>query len=224
MKPLNTQFFTLLTALAFLGFTVSAIAGKPSCPDGSCNGNETPASCPVDCDGGGSGGQEYPTYDVTFNPDNDLYGSGGTKWQSGQKQEGITYFLSDQQGGTGVMDLSYFRAPSPAGPFTYPRGENCFDQPTPINAVQFYGDKNGWAIFKGSFIGHSDDGVMDFMYLFTLKGYFDDPSDWLPQVFTTVTISSWELKLAKKREDNLYSNITCTGGGSLVDVITVSRN
>jgi hypothetical protein len=221
---MNTRFLTVLITLAFLGFTVSAIAGKPLCPDGSCNGNETPASCPADCDGGGGGGQEYPTYDVTFNPDDDLYGSGGTKWQSDQKQESITYFLSDQQGGTGVMDLSYFREPSPAGPFTYPRGENCFDQSTPINAVQFYGDKNGWAIFKGSFIGHSDDGVMDFMYLFTLKGYFVDLSDWLPQISTTVKITSWELKLAKKREDNLYSNITCTGDGPLADVITVSIN
>ena len=178
------------------------------------------AERPADCDVGG--GQKYPTYDVTFL--GDLDGSGGTKWQSGQKQEGITYFLSDQQGGTGDMDLSYFRDPFPGGPFTGQRGVNCFDQSTPINAVQFYRDKNGNPIFKGSFIGHSDDGAMDFMYLFTLKGYFDVPSDWLPQISTTVAISSWEMKLKKKREDNLYSNITCTGSGSLTDVITVSRN
>jgi hypothetical protein len=217
---MNTRFLTVLTTLAFLSFFVSAFAAKPLCPDGACNGNETPASCPADCDVGV--GQEYPAYDVTFG--GDLNGSGGSKWQSDQKQESITYFLSDQQGGTGEMDLSYFRNPSPAGPFTGPRGVNCFDQFTPINAVQFYRDKNGWAIFKASFIGHSDDGTMDFMYLFTLKGYFDFPSDWLPQISTTVPISSWELKLKKKREDNLYSNITCTGSGPLVDIITVSRN
>jgi len=223
---MNTRFLTVLTTLAFIGFSVSAFAAKPLCPDESCNGNETPTSCPDDCDGGGGGGggQEYPTYDVTFNLVGDLYGSGGTKWQSGQKQEGITYFLSDQQGGADDMDLSYFRGPYPDGPFTGPRGVNCFDQFTPINAVQFYRDKNGNPIFKGSFIGHSDNGANDFMYLFTLKGYFDVPSDWLPQISTTVTINSWELKLKKKREDNLYSNITCTGGGPLADVITVSRN
>jgi hypothetical protein len=219
---MNTRFLTVLTTLAFIGFSVSAFAAKPFCPDGSCNGNETPTSCPDDCDEGGGGGQEYPSYNVTFG--GDLYGSGGTKWQSGQKQEGITYFLSDQQGGTGDMDLSYFRVSHPDGPFTDTRGVNCFDQSTPINAVQFYRDKNGMAIVKGSFIGYSDNGAMEFMYLFTLKGYLEVPSDWLPTTSTTVPITSWELKLKKKREDNLYSNITCTGGGPLADVITVSRN
>ena len=145
-------------------------------------------------------------------------------WQSDSNQNSITYFASDPQGGTGDMDLSYFRDPSPDGPFTGSRGVNCFDQFTPINAVQFYRDKNGAAILKGSFIGHSDDGAKDFMYLFTLTGYFDYQDDWLPQISTPVHITSWELKLKKKREDNLYSNITCTGGGSLTDVITVSRN
>ena len=51
---MNIRFLTLLTTLTFLGFSVTAIAkGKPFCPDGSCNGNETPTSCPADCDGGG---------------------------------------------------------------------------------------------------------------------------------------------------------------------------
>ena len=227
MKPPNTRFLTLLTTLAFLGFSVSTFAGKPLCPDGSCNGNETPTSCPVDCDGGVDAGQTYPTYDVTFNLGGNLYGSsGGTKWQSGQKQEGITYFLSDQQDGTGDMDLSYFQTQFPGGPFTSPRGVNCFDQFTRINAVQFYRDKNGDAILKGSFLGYSLDPAIDtsFMYLFTLTGSFFNSSDWLPDASTTVTITSWKLKLKKKREDNLYSNITCTGGGTIATTIIVSRN
>jgi hypothetical protein len=219
---MNTRLLAWLTGLAFIGFSASAIAAKPTCPDGSCNGNEDQNSCPADCDGGGGGSQEYPKYNVTFT--GALVGSGGTKWQSGQNQEGITYFLSDQQGGTGDMDLSYFQNPFPEGPFTGQRGMNCFDQSTPINAVQFYRDKIGMAVFKGSFIGRSDDRETDFMYLFTLKGIFDEPSNWLPQGSTTVIMSSWELKLKQKREDNLYSNITCTGGGSFETSIVVSRN
>jgi hypothetical protein len=203
---MNTRFLTLLTTLAFLGYSVTAFAVRPENP--------------------GGGGQKYPTYDVTFNFDGDLYGSGGTKWQSDQKQEGITYFASDPQRGTGVMDLSYFRDPSPAGPFNSTQGSNCFIQSTPINAVQFYRDKNGNAILKGSFIGYSLDPAIKrtFMYLFTLTGSFDPSSDWLPDGSTTVTITNWKLKLAKKREDNLYSNITCTGGGTIAATIIVSKH
>jgi len=169
------------------------------------------------------GGNQHPTFDVTFH--GDLEGSGGRKWQSDTQQDSITYFLVDQQGGTGDLDMSYFRLPFlEGGPFTGTRGVNCFDQLTPIDAIQFFRDKNGMAVLKGAFLGRSDDGQMTFMYHMTLKGIFDYPTDWLPQGSTSVTISSWKLKLKSKRENNLYSNITCTGNGSLATSIVVSKN
>ena len=59
---MKIRFLTLLTTLVFLGFTVTAFAAKPVCPDGSCNGNETLASCPEDC------GDVPPTPDPTPDP------------------------------------------------------------------------------------------------------------------------------------------------------------
>ena len=170
------------------------------------------------------GGNQHPTFDVTFH--GDLEGSDGTKWQSSTSQDSITYFLVDQQGGTGDMNMSYFQLPFPAGPFTGAFGANCFNQLTPIEAVQFYRDNNGVAIVKGSFTGYSEDGTMTFVYLITLNGFFDNPGDWLPQVSTTVTITGWKLKLKSKREDKRYSNITCTGDGSFFSdtYIEVERN
>jgi hypothetical protein len=172
-----------------------------------------------------SGGNVLPTFDVTFN--DNLDGSHGLLWQSDSQQSSITYFAVDPQGGSGDLDLSYFRLGfGDGGPFNSTEGQNCFDQFTPINAIQFFPDKNGDAILKGSFIGYSLDPaiIRTFMYHLTLTGEFDDSSDWLPQDFTTVTITDWKLKLKSKREDNRYSDITCTGTGTIATTIGVFRN
>jgi len=173
------------------------------------------------------GGNVLPTFDVTFDGDLDL--SHGLMWQSNSKQRSITYFASDPQGGLGVMNLRYFRLGfGDTGPFNATQGMNCFDEVTSINAVQFFPDKNGDAILKGSFLGFSKaPPTRTFMYLFTLTGKFDDSSNWLPQdpqKPTTVTITSWKLKLKSKQEDNRYSDITCTGAGTIVATIGVFRN
>jgi hypothetical protein len=172
------------------------------------------------------GGNVLPTYDVAF--DGDLGDSFGLKWQSDSKQSSITYFASDAQGGLGFMDLSYFRLGfEDTGLFDATQGMNCFDEMTSINAVQFFPDKNGDAILKGSFSGFSNDRTAiarPFIYHFTLTGDFDNSSDWLPQDSTTVTITSWKLKLASKQEDKRYSDITCTGAGTIAATIEVFRN
>jgi hypothetical protein len=54
---MNARILTILTTLAFLGFSISAFAAKYGAP--------------------------YPTFDVVFN--GELSG-GGHLWQSGQKQ------------------------------------------------------------------------------------------------------------------------------------------
>jgi hypothetical protein len=175
------------------------------------------------------GGHVLPTFDVTF--DGNLDGSYGLMWQSNSKQSSITYFASDPQGGLGVMNLRYFQLGfGDTGPFNATQGMNCFDEMTSLNAVQFFPDKNGDAILKGSFIGFSIDPTITmrtFMYLFTLTGKFDDSSNWLPQDPldpTTVTITSWKLKLGSKQENNRYSDITCTGAGTIAATIGVFRN
>jgi hypothetical protein len=200
---MKTRYMTILTTLVFLGLTVSAYAAKPDNP-----------------------GNVLPTFDVTFN--GDLEGSFGLKWQSDSKQSSITYFASDAQGGLGVMDLSYFRLGfEDTGLFDATQGMDCFNEVTSINAVQFFPDKNGGATLKGSFSGFSKDRTTiarPFIYLFTLTGDFDNSSDWLPQDSTTVTITSWKLKLASKQEDKRYSDITCTGTGSIAATIGVFRN
>jgi hypothetical protein len=200
---MKTRYMTILTTLVFLGLTVSVYAAKPDNP-----------------------GNVLPTFDVTF--DGNLDDSFGLMWQSDSKQSSITYFASDPQGGLGVMDLSYFRLGfGGTGPFNATQGMNCFDQVTSINAVQFFPGKNGGATLKGSFSGFSKDRTTiarPFIYLFTLTGDFDNSSDWLPQDSTTVTITSWKLKLASKQEDKRYSDITCTGTGSIAATIGVFRN
>jgi hypothetical protein len=198
---MKIRFLTVLITLAFLGFSISAFAGKSDNP--------------------GGGGKVYPTFDVDFGG---LIGGSGTKWQSGQKQEGITYWLSDQKSGTGVIALIHFQ--DDEGPFGN-FGKTCFPQNfTPINGVQFWRDKDGSAILKMSFLGKSANDSMSFMYLLTLNGDFDFPENWLPETpnLTTVTIDSWKLKLKKKHENNLYSDISCVGEDTFTASIVVSRN
>ena len=88
-----------------------------------------------------------------------------------------------------------------------------------MNGVQFFRDKNGDAILKISFPGHRRDGTGDFMYLLTLEGDFDENVSWLPKNAEVhpVVLSNWDLKLNKKRENNLYSEDSCVGSGSFLD-------
>ena len=65
MKPLNTRFLTLLTMLAFLGFSVSAFAAKWDCDDE----NSTHPKCNPD-----SGGEPFP---VTTPDNTGQYAGGG---------------------------------------------------------------------------------------------------------------------------------------------------
>ncbi len=161
-------------------------------------------------------GKVYPTFDVTF--EGDLFGGSGTLWQSSQRQKGITYFLSAPMGGTGDTALGYFED-------QFPVGSICFNAITPITSVQFWGDENGMATLKMTFMGSSQDGSMDFMYHLTLNGYFDFPGDWLPSDSTTVTMKTWKLKLEKKRENRRHQNISCVGEGDFATAsIWVGRN
>ena len=184
---MKIRYLTLLTTLLFLGFSISAFAGKYGPP--------------------------YPTFDVNFG--GELIGY-GTLWQSSKKQKSLTYWASDHpEGSVGVINGAYFNhefAPLPA---------NCFGGDIAMNGVQFFREKNGDAILKISFPGHLRDGTGDFMYLLTLEGSFAEPSDWLPQVSTSVPFEGWKLKLVNTRENNLYSEVSCVGSGSFISNATI---
>jgi len=53
-KLLRAFFFMVVMTL--MALSNSALAAKPMCGDKTCKGNETAASCPVDCDVGAGGG------------------------------------------------------------------------------------------------------------------------------------------------------------------------
>jgi hypothetical protein len=79
-KLIHTFFFMVVITLVALPNSTLA-GGKPDkCGDGVCKGNETPATCEADCDGGGGGGEPLP---VTM-PDNmGQFGGGITETQFG---------------------------------------------------------------------------------------------------------------------------------------------
>jgi hypothetical protein len=63
------------------------------------------------------------------------------------------------------------------------------------------------------------------MYLLTLEGDFEDEVLWLPDITPhLVHVWEWDLKLKKKRENNLYSEDSCVGSGQFIDAsIEVSK-
>lgn len=172
------------------------------------------------------GGNVNPTFDVTFS--DDLSGSSGTNWQSSSDGHGLDYWRSEPLGGTGEINLDYFRIPSAqGGPFVGTRGENCFgtDSSTPMEGVQLWEEsRSGDPILNLTFFGTTEDGAITFKYHLQLKGVFDDPGDWLPLDWTTVTMTSWKLRIAAKNLRKKYSNISCVGEGDFDTTIWVGRN
>lgn len=170
-------------------------------------------------------GNVNPTFDVTFS--DDMSGSSGTNWQSSSDGHGIDYWRSEPLDGTGDIDLTYFRIPeSTGGPFYGQRGEKCFGTEllTPIEGVQLWEDSStGDPILNLTFFGTTEDEQTTLKYHLQLKGQFDDPDNWLPQDWTSVTMTSWRLRIAKKLRRK-YSNISCVGEGVFNTNIEVLRN
>ena len=141
---------------------------------------------------------------------------------------GVDYWRSEPLGGSGEINLDYFRVSSAeGGPFFGERGENCFgtDVSTPIEGVQLWEEsRSGDPILNLTFFGTTENGAITFKYHLQLKGEFDDPSDWLPLDWTTVTMTSWKLRIAAKNLRKKYSNISCVGEGNFETVIWVERN
>ncbi len=162
------------------------------------------------------GGNIYPTFDVEFI--GDMAGSGGTNWQSDAAGGGIVYWLAEPEGGNGWFYLDFFQ--------TFFPDANCFGTGmTAIEGVQLWQDNSsGDAILNSTFFGKSRDGVTDFKYALQLKGTIDNPDDWLPEALTTVTTSTWKLRLAPKNLRKRFSDISCVDEGNLNTIIEVERN
>jgi hypothetical protein len=203
---MNTRFLTLLTTLAFLGFSISAIAGKSDkCkPWPSCN----IAS---------SDGEELYNVEITINGV-DGSGGGGTYWQYDGKGVDYTRFQLD---GDGKLNLDYFRS-------YLDGGTNCFGNES--GTVSLYAGglrtfKHGTARGGFWFDGKATDGATDVRYLLWVTGQFDDPKTWPEEVANKVNrahLRNWSIE-AEGGPETVENS--CQGGetrtGDVVDFMTV---
>ena len=172
-------------------------------------------------------GNEYPTFNVLFS--DDMKDSFGWNWQSGSPGRGISYWRSDPKNGAGEISLDYFRiSGGSGGPFAGDRGVKCFGAMgtlTPIEGVQLWEDSSsGEVILNLTFIGETFDKQIILAYHLQLKGSFDEPDNWLPLDWTTVTMTTWKLRINRKNLRKRYSNISCVDEGSFYTNIWVGRN
>ena len=171
---------------------------------------------------GGGGGNQDPTFDVSFG--GDMAGS-GTDWiQPNASAKNIRYFYHDHPHiGTGEIGLSYFQDES--GPFPAGRGKNCFgtDLSTQVVMGMISQTKSGAAGVGILFVGKTEDGQITLDYDITLEGTFADRDDWTPVLDNTVILTSWRLRVAHKNERKKLSNISCVGEGVFETFIDVVR-
>ena len=208
---MKIRYLTLLTALAFIGFSVPASAHD-------CARH----SDPNHKHRSGGGGAVDPTFDVSF--DGDMAGS-GTDWiQPNASAKNIRYFFHDHPHiGTGEIGLSYFQDES--GPFPAGRGKNCFstDLSTQVVMGMITQTKSGAAAVGILFVGKTEDEQITLDYDITLEGTFADRDDWTPVLDNTVFLTSWRLRVAQKNERKKFSNKSCVGEGTFVTSIDVVR-
>ena len=96
---------------------------------------------------------------------------------------------------------------------------------TPIEGVQLWEDSSsGEVILNLTFIGETFDKQIILAYHLQLKGSFDEPDNWLPLDWTTVTMTTWKLRINRKNLRKRYSNISCVDEGSFYTNIWVGRN
>ena len=129
-------------------------------------------------------------YNVTFA--GDLTG-GGEDW--GESSKTVQYSRDFGFTGTGELNLDYFRAPFPDGPFTGSRGVDCFGAIGTF--VSLYGAtlqnvKGGSAKAMIQFEAYAEDGFTPVVvYDLFIYGLFDgDPDDWPPSVWNSMTLTA----------------------------------
>ena len=116
------------------------------------------------------------------------------------------------------MDLSFFTAPYPAGPFTGNRGLNCFG----LGDVSLYpqaaiargrgGRAEGRFWFWGSTDNEDSNDRIPVLYQFIVLGLFDKSTStgWPPSDTTLMTMTDWVMNPSGEGGD---TNISCAGEG-----------
>ena len=209
------RFLTILTALAFLGFSISAVAAKPvRCdPWPECKG------------GDGGGGGESTFYGVTdmggdMGGDMGVY---GTDWET--SNNGWIDWFQYSPAGTGFVDLGFFLEPKngdKGGPFTGTRGANCFGANGGIESLVqggFSQQNNGSALGWLWIDARTDDAKKSVRYMLVLEGLFANPRDWFPSGSNTLTMKTWDIKI--EGGGKRVKNISCEGNGVFVDPVVV---
>jgi hypothetical protein len=199
---MKTRYLTILTTLAFLGFTVHALAAPP----GSC----TPwPSCNI------ASGDGEELYDVEITG---LVPGGGTLWQYDGKGVDFTWF---QPEGDAALDLTFFRTDLD-GPFTGSGGENCFEPgDVPLHAAGFGKFKKS-ALGRFWFEGYTvDGGATPVLYLLTVTGWFDDDKTWPAEEsrVNRMHLTQWEIKV--ENQGSVIGNMSCEYSGGAPDFMTV---
>jgi len=103
------------------------------------------------------------------------------------------------------------------GPWTPPRGENCFGSEEPFTVFHGFLKKGKGGRAEGWFwlTAHTDDEDPPFGsgtsadYLFKMFGEFQGP--WPPSGTTTMVMTDWEMLLVNGQSE--LKNITCLGEG-----------
>jgi len=189
---MKTRYLTILTTLAFLGFSVSVVAHpckhhidtEPEHPH--CN--STPTTDPEDL------------YSVSSSAGSDLYVR-GFEWQEG---------AGKSLDGSALLNLSYFHS---NGQFTND-ATKCF----PANDVALFAgglNKKGNAgAAKGMFwfVGKTGDGNTEVLYLLQVFGKLDYPDDWPPEKSNVMRMTEWSMKV--ENEGKQVKDISCLGEGT----------
>lgn len=206
-KQMSTRLLTLLTTLAFLGFSVSVLAGKPD-------------KCETwpNCDGGDGGGEEL--YDVRITEPG-LVTGGGDRWKYNGRS--IDYPTFNQPIGiTYSLNLSFFEWHFGV------QGPRCFGlSGTELHTAGFGkhkgSDAHGKFWFRG-FTHHKDpDDRIQVLYLLIVDGDFQgDPKGWPENGGSgdnVMHMVDWELKVENAGAN--IANMSCEDSGSDDEFMTV---
>jgi hypothetical protein len=177
-------------------------------------GHKNNEGCPVDTD--------VATYNVAIT--GAVLGASGPDWRGSEKNTiglGVVGGTFDAENSVGQLsNLSFFTMSSPAGPFSGPRGVNCFgNTPFFLGAANLKQGKHGGQA-EGNFIfrARTDDGTTEVQYRLFVAGSFD--GDWPPSNSldpTDMIMDTWELVVSNA--SGPIRNRSCVGDGNFTNAL-----
>ncbi|MEE8338902.1 MAG: hypothetical protein V3R56_02090 [Xanthomonadales bacterium] len=183
---MKTRCLTILTTLAFVGFSVHAFAAPP----GACS------PWPSCKSGDDSSDSHVHMYDVMIT--GGVLGMGGEWPQKNAKWIVYKHFAQDLF----ELNLPYFR--DSAGPFGS-LGKNCFGASGEIPLFQGILQKSKGGSAKGMFwfVGftHENDVLDRTEVLYVLELTADLDGDWPPGGSSTMTVTSWNMDVENEGKE-----------------------